>query len=510
MLRLIPFNLSAPLLILQLLVPLAVLANDPDVVSEGIHPLLEKPFQGDLDVMRKRGAIRVLVGYNRTNFFFNGVDRAGFEYELAEKFKAFLNKGRSRRELQTDFIYIPVPFEQLMPALNSGFGDMIAAGMTITPTRSLQVNFSRPYISGVKEVLVSRQTEQQFDHVYGLSGQQVHVLRGSSYFQHLVTINAQLARRGEPAIEIVEVDRNIQTEDLLELVAAGAIAHTVADHHIAQLWSQVLPEMHINENVVLNEGGKIAWAVRKDSPELLKQVNLFLGKNSKGSLLGNILFKRYYEKTEWIRNPLKEGKLGKQSEMVALFRKYGGEYKLDWLMLAAQGFQESRLNQSKRSPAGAIGVMQILKSTAADKNVAISSIDKLENNIHAGAKYMAFLRSRYFSNEMISQEDQVYFAMAAYNAGPAKVARMRKRAMEMGLDPSRWFGHVELAALRIVGQETVRYVRNILKYYTAYLHTIQTTERREIVRADLCDQADAGGREECKNRPPVVRRMIKE
>ncbi len=510
MFRLIPFSLSAALLILQLFVPLTVFANDPDVVSEGIHPLLEKPFQGDLDVMRKRGAIRVLVGYNRTNFFFKGGDRAGFEYELAEKFKAFLNKGRSKRELQTDFIYIPVPFDQLISALNSGRGDMIAAGMTITPTRSLQVSFSRPYISGVKEVLVSRQSEQQIDGVHGLSGLQVHLLRGSSYFQHLVPINAELARQGKPAIEIVEVDRNIQTEDLLELVAAGAIAHTVADHHIAQLWSQVLPEMRIDENVVLNEGGEIAWVVRNDSPELLKQIDLFLKKNSKGSLLGNILFKRYYEITKWIKDPLKKGELEKLSEMLVLFTKYGEQYKLDSLMLAAQGFQESRLDQSTRSAAGAIGVMQVLKSTAADKHVAIQNIDKLENNIHAGVKYMAFLRSRYFSNEAISQEDQVYFAMAAYNAGPAKVARMRKRATEMGLDPNKWFGNVEMAALRIVGQETVQYVRNILKYYTAYLHTLQTTVQREIVKDGLCDQADASEREECKALPPVVRKIIKE
>ena len=142
--------------------------------------------------------------------------------------------------------------------------------------------------------------------------------------------------------------------------------------------------------------------------------------------------------------------------------------------------------------------MQVLPSTAADRNVNISEIQKLENNIHAGVKYLDYLRDRYFSDPAIASDDQAYFSFAAYNAGPGKVRRMRELAVKMGLDANRWFSHVESAALRIVGQETVRYVRNILKYYTAYRLSLQNMERRRTGREELCQQADGQDHPSCR------------
>ncbi|EGW53041.1 transglycosylase SLT domain-containing protein [endosymbiont of Tevnia jerichonana] len=181
-----------------------------------------------------------------------------------------------------------------------------------------------------------------------------------------------------------------------------------------------------------------------------------------------MLFQRYYRNTRWIKNPLQPGEQDKLMRVRGLMEKYATQYHFDWLTIAAQAYQESGLDQSKRNPSGALGIMQIRPTTAADTMVAITSIEQLENNIHAGVKYLAWIRDRYFSDAEILPQDRLFFSLAAYNAGPAKVRRMRDKAKAMGLDSNRWFGNVEQAALRLVGQETVRYVRNILKYYTAY------------------------------------------
>ena len=162
--------------------------------------------------------------------------------------------------------------------------------------------------------------------------------------------------------------------------------------------------------------------------------------------------------------------------------KYADRYDFDQLAIAAQAYQESGLDHGAKSSAGAIGIMQILPGTAKDPNVNIPDYDKLEPNIHAGTKYMAFLRDRYFSGPEFDAENRFAFSWAAYNAGPAKVRSMRKRAEKMNLDPNKWFGHVEFAALAIVGQETVRYVNNIFKYYIAYkvIGAMHAAKRREI------------------------------
>ena len=191
-----------------------------------------------------------------------------------------------------------------------------------------------------------------------------------------------------------------------------------------------------------------------------------------------MLFKRYYVDTRWVKNPVTERERKKLERFWPLFEKYGRRYGFDEMALAAQAYQESGLDHNKKSHRGAIGVMQLLPSTARDKNVGIPDISSIENNIHAGAKYLAFLRDRYFSSPEISGDDQLAFTWAAYNAGPAKVRRMRSRATKMGLSPNQWFDNVEYAALQMVGQETVRYVANIYKYYVAYTLAEELREKK--------------------------------
>jgi membrane-bound lytic murein transglycosylase MltF len=253
----------------------------------------------------------------------------------------------------------------------------------------------------------------------------------------------------------------------------------VADQHVAEAWAQVLPNIVVRKDLQINTGGKIAWAVRKENAELLAHLNTFINKHKKGSLLGNILFRRYYQNSKWIKNPVSEQEQKKLQNLTSLFTNYANRYGFDWLAIAAQAYQESGLDHSKRSPAGAIGIMQMLPSTASDKKVNVRDLHLLENNIHAGVKYLHFLRERYFSNPEIELASRINLSWAAYNAGPAKINKIRTIARRRGFDPNKWFFNVETIAAEIIGRETVDYVSNINKYYVAYRLYDEKKQKRE-------------------------------
>lgn len=275
------------------------------------------------------------------------------------------------------------------------------------------------------------------------------------------------------------------TEDILELVHAGVFKLTVADRHIAVPWAATMSGLKVHEELVVHTGGSIAWAVRKDNPQLRADLDAFIAKNKKGTLLGNILFNRYFKDSKWISNPVNAAQQERLEALRDIFQKYGKIYDIDWLALAAVGYQESRLDQSVRSTAGAVGIMQMKPSTAADKNVGITPIDTVDKNIHAGAKYLAFLRDRYFSGPEISPGARLDFTLAAYNAGPSRIISLRREAAEKGYDPNRWFFNVETVAAARVGSETLRYVSNINKYYLAYTLVYRNTLQRDLQKQSL-------------------------
>jgi membrane-bound lytic murein transglycosylase MltF len=169
--------------------------------------------------------------------------------------------------------------------------------------------------------------------------------------------------------------------------------------------------------------------------------------------------------------------------MIDLFKKYSEQYDFDWLLMAAQGYQESGLDQSKRSHVGAIGVMQVMPATAKDKAVNIPDIENLESNIHAGIKYVRWMEDNFYDEPGISPLDKALFVFASYNAGPGRVAGLRKQAKAEGLDPNKWFNNVELVAAKKIGRETVTYVSNIYKYYLAYQMMIRQADARKAAKA---------------------------
>ena len=436
--------------------------------SDRLLRRVQQPFFGDLDQMRERRFLRVLVSFGRTNFFFDQGMPRGFEYDLLMEYENVLNTSVESLEDRVKLIFIPVPFDQLLQKLIAGHGDMAAAGLTITPQRRSQVDFTEPYLKAVDEVIVGRKDSEPLSSLDDLSGRTVVARKGSSYVTHLERLNQHLAAKGLAPVQIYEAQEKLSTEDILEMLDAEAIDLAIADKHIATIWSALLKKIRIYPELAVHQGGEIAWAVRQGSPQVLESLNQFVAKNRKGSLLGNILFTRYYQKNRWITNPLSEKDRERLRDMRRLFEGYGQRYGIDWLELVAQAYQESRLDQSMVSRAGAIGVMQLLPSTAADKNVGIDDISTLENNIHAGTKYMAFLLKHYFDDPRIDPAARMDFAWASYNAGPNRIRRLRSLAKERGLDPNRWFGNVEVMAAEKIGRETVDYVRNINKYFVAY------------------------------------------
>ena len=446
------------------------------------HPLdthLTYQQTADLPEILDSRYIRVLTTINRTNFFVDGPRIHGFEYEMLKKYEKYLNKGSKRSDLKLVMEFIPVPRDRLLGDLVAGYGDIAAAGLTITPERAQQVAFTRPYLTGIDELLVTHGDVKAPGSVMALSGRKVFVRKSSSYFESLQDLNRRLRKAKKRPVRIVAADENLETEDILELVNSGAVPMTVCDSHIAQIWARVLHDITVHETIKLRQGAQIAWAIRKSNPLLKEDLDRFVKGHRSGTLLGNIFFERYYEKNDWIVDPMQGSAVQKVAHYRPMFEKYGRKYNFDWRLLLAMGFQESGLNPNKRSPKGAVGLMQIKPSTAADSNVGIPDITSPENNIHAAVKYLAFLRRRYFSDDAIQPRDRVRLSMAAYNAGPAKIRAARNRARRMNLDPDRWFRNVELAVLRSVGQETVRYVSNINKYYVIYTNALALEEAKD-------------------------------
>jgi membrane-bound lytic murein transglycosylase MltF len=273
---------------------------------------------------------------------------------------------------------------------------------------------------------------------------------------------------GLAPVTIVDAPEYLEADDLLELVHAGAIPATVVDSYLADFWGQVYTNVLFHRDVPVVRDRQIGWALRKNMPQLMGHVEAFVKEHKAGTLYGNILINRYLKDAKRLQNPRGEADQKRFEKAWPLFQKYGEMYNFDPIFLTAVAYQESRLEQNTQSRAGAVGIMQIKPSTAADPNVGIHDISTMENNIHAGTKYLAFLRERYFSGEEIDSFNRYYLTLAAYNAGPGNIRKMRGRAPSMGLDPNRWFGDVEVVTARHVGREPVTYVSNIAKYYYAF------------------------------------------
>ena len=463
-----------------LTLPLSVLAK-PD---PSFYARLYAPFLGDLEEMQQRRMIRVLVTPTRTNFFFDGDRNRGLEYELLKSYERYLNRGPRKRRYYTQLIFIPSPFTAILEGVQYGYGDIGAAGLTVTPERAQLVDFTLPYIRGIREILVTNKNMPAPRKLQDLAGKQIVLVRGSSYVQHVTLFNQALARLNLPLMEIVQAEPELDAEDLLELLNQGLIEYTVVDSHIAHLWARVLPNIRPQDDFAFHYGGKIAWAVRKNNPHLKRSLNQFIRRYARpGKLLHNLLYRRYFRSARWLREKVERHTIRRFFCYKPLFQLMGDFFDLEWTMLAAVAFTESHFDPRKRSKAGAYGLMQVRRPTA--RKFGITNLFNPFDNILAGAAYLRWLQDVYFSDPRYSRDDRVNFTLAAYNAGPGRIRQMQKLARKQGLNPYVWFHNVEAVARNHIGTETVDYITKVRKTRTALLMTLRLVEKRRKAKASL-------------------------
>ena len=449
-------------------------SEQPELIAE-----LMTPFHGDFAAMVEERVIRVLVTYNKTNFFLDGGTERGITADALREFEGSLNKELRLGVRPVSVVAMPVARDQLIPYLAEGRGDIAAASLTITPEREQTVDFSIPARENVSELVVTGPSSPVITSLDDLAGKIVFVRPSSSYHETLTKLNGSFRKRGLEEIVIAPASEYLETEDLLEMVNAGLIEITIADGYLAEFWAEVLPNIVVHADVAVGTGDQIGWAIRRDATGLKEHVDRFIKTNRTGTLLGNMLFKRYLKDTKFVKNALADEERSKLDKIIDLFRKYGDQYDFDYLMVAAQGYQESGLDQSVVSKSGAVGIMQLLPSTAADKSVGIPDISTAENNIHAGTKYLRYIIDNYFDDPAVDDVNRTLFAFASYNAGPNRMKRLRDKAATLGYDPNVWFQNVEVVVAKDVGRETVQYVSNIFKYYTVYTLVVEQRDARK-------------------------------
>ena len=448
-------------------------------LPEAVRAVLAEPFTGDLDQMVKRRLIRVGVPLNRTFYFVdNGVQR-GAAYEFGQAFEEHLNKKlKTKNATKVHVFFVPLPRDLLAPALTQGRIDCAVAQVIVRPELEAIVDFTRPTRTNVSEVVVTGPGAPAIATVDDLSGKDVYARKDSSAWESLVALNEQLKAKGRPPVAIREVPGNLEDDDLLEMVNAGLVPAVVTHDYLAAFWKEIFTDLTVHDTVPVRTGASLAVPVRKNEPALQGRA-----RRVPGEVRPRDGVRQRHREALPREHLLRQaghlrGRSGRSSrELGGFFQKYGDQYQLDCLLMAAQGYQESGLDQNVKSRVGAVGVMQVMPATG--RELKVGDIRQLEPNIHAGVKYIRFMIDQYFKDEPMDQLNKGLFAFASYNAGPARIRQLRKEAEKRGLDPNVWFGNVEQIASERIGRETVTYVSNIYKYYIAYRLVAEERARRE-------------------------------
>ncbi|MDH4055045.1 MAG: lytic transglycosylase F, partial [Gammaproteobacteria bacterium] len=334
----------------------AVVAEFSSVLPEEFARLWQ-PWTGDLAGMIERRAIRVVVPFGGYQFYYEQGKPRGAIIEMLRHLETFLNDELERRHVRVHIVPIPMGREHLLTSLLQGNADLIAADLTITAARSGAVTFTRPLLKNINEVVLTGPSSPVLKSIDDLSGREIVVKESSSYYEHLLSLSRRFEEAGKSPPIIVKANEILEAEDLLEMLHAGMIPLTVLDDYKARFWADVFPNLVVRDDLILNQGGEIAWAVRTSSTELSALLERFLRQYGKGTLVGNDIFKRYLSSADRVRCAGNIEAVEKYPELVKPLQAYADMYDFDWLMLASQGFQESGLRQDRRSPAGAVGVM---------------------------------------------------------------------------------------------------------------------------------------------------------
>jgi len=448
-----------------------------------VRDALFKNFTGDFDQMIERKLIRIGVTPNRTFYFVDKGVQRGIAYDYGLLMEQRLNEKLRSGNVKVHVLFVPMPRGKLLSALTEGKIDIAAGSMTITPERQAVVDFTDPTRTNVNDIIVTGPGSKPLATTDDLSGQTVYVRKGNSYEASLIALNKKLQAAGKPPVVIEIAPEHLEDDDLLEMVNAGLIPAAVTHDYLGKFWKKVFPRLMLHENIPVRAASDLGVAVRKNNPKLKAALNTFMGKYGLGSGFGKNVETKYLVNTKYVKNAASEAERRKFLAIVDLFKKYSSKYDMDFLLMAAQGYQESRLDQEAKSPVGAIGVMQIMPPTGKELNVG--DIHVTENNIHGGVKYMRQVMDANFKDDSITPLNKGLMTFASYNAGPGRVRALRREAEKRGLDPNVWFGNVEQIASERIGRETVTYVSNIYKYYIAYRLVLEDSNRRNAAKASM-------------------------
>ncbi len=432
------------------------------LVSHHVSETANQSEKRTWQAIKASGRLRMLTLNNPASYFMWRGELMGFDYELM---KAFADQ----HELHLTVI-IKDNIPQLFEALKSGEGDVIAASLTQSVDRQdLGIHFTVPYLK-VSEQVVGRLDGPKVTSLDQLRGRIIGVNPDTVFYSRL-----QSSLHGDETIKTVD---NATTEELITRMAAGDFDFTVADSHLVAIEKSYHQNVEVNFD--LTEESPIAWGIRPDQPALKGQLNTFIKKQYRG-LFYNVVFNKYFKNDRKIKR-YQEGRLVGSSDLSPfddIVKRYADAYRMDWRLLVAQMYQESKFNPKAKSFAGARGLMQVMPRTA--KEFGFAELDTPEKGIAAGVVYMNWLANR-FPGELDFQE-RIYFTLAAYNAGIGHVRDARTLTRQLGLDPNRWFDNVEQAMLKLAnpqyykkarfgyvrGSEPVAYVRAIRDRYLGYL-----------------------------------------
>ena len=448
-----------------------------------VRAVLDDKFTGDFDEMVKRRLVRIGVTFNRTFYFIDNGEQRGVAYELGKAFEDELNRKLRTGDKKVRVYFVPLPRDLLPSALAEGKVDLVAAQVTVRPELQSLVDFTNPTRTNVSEIVVTGPGAPAIASVDDLSGKEVYARKDSKYYQSLLALNDRFKANGRPSVVIDEIPANLEDDDILEMANAGLLPIVIVDDYLVEFWRKVFANLTVHETAKLRTGASLALAIRKNSPRLAAEVNAFLGKFGLGTAFGNIIEKRYLVSNTYVKQATSEAERKKFLALVDLFRRYSAQYDVPYLLMAAQGYQESQLDQNAKSRVGAVGVMQLMPNTG--REMKVGDITKVDANIHAGVKYFRFMIDRYYKDEPMDLLNKGLFTIASYNAGPARVRQLRNEAQKRGLDPNVWFGNVEQIASERIGRETVTYVSNIYKYYVAYRLVTEERARRETAKSRL-------------------------
>jgi membrane-bound lytic murein transglycosylase MltF len=448
--------------------------------DEDLPPMLKTPWKGDLDAIAKRRAVRVLVPFRRPEFFYIEGRPAGILQEAFQELEKLLNtKYKTTAANRIIVALLPTSMDRMREQMAGGFGDIAAGSISITEANKAMADFTVPTRTGAKIIAVTGPGAPELKSVEDLSGKEVWVMPQTRMKKDLDDLNTRLKSQGKAPARIRETDSVLEPGDVLELVNAGVYPIALMQSFQAEFWAQVFDKIKPRNDLAFAEDVELGWAIQKGTPQLKAFLDDFIKTHGIGTSFGNTVMRRYLKNAKYVTNATEVSEMNKFHAAAPYFKKYSTQYNLDYLLMAAQGYQESRLDHNVKSPVGAVGIMQVMPSTAAGTPVKISNIEKEENNIHAGARLMHFLIEDNFNEPGLDLQNRMLFAIASYNAGPAKIARCRTMAKNMGYDPNKWFNNVEVAVAKVVGRETTQYVANIYKYYVCYRLAGGTYQRRQ-------------------------------